>query len=87
MEALVAVGFAANILQFVDYVSHLLNIGSQLRRQGISEFNSDLERSATLLEHQVTRIRFQCGTTAGSTAASQVKKNFSRLYRRMLTFG
>ncbi|TVY30238.1 hypothetical protein LHYA1_G000648 [Lachnellula hyalina] len=52
MEALVAVGFAANILQFVDYVSHLLNIGSQLRRQGISDFNSDLERSATLLKHQ-----------------------------------
>jgi hypothetical protein len=62
MEALAAVGFAANILQFVDSVSHVLKIGNQLRRNGMSDFNSDLERSTVVLQHQVDRIRIQCGT-------------------------
>ena len=72
MEALTAVGFAANILQFVDSVSHVLKVGNQLRRNGMSDFNSDLERSATLLKHQVDQIRGLCGT-AGVDEVSQVR--------------
>ena len=72
MEALVAVGFAASILQFVDFVCHALDLGSQLRRQGMSDVTLDLEQSAKFLEHQVSRIRSQCGAATGMDVTDQV---------------
>ena len=73
MEALVAVGFAANILQFVDSVCLVFNVGSQLRRHGMTDFNSDLERSTKFLEHQIARIRSQQGAVTGLDEADQVQ--------------
>ena len=72
MEALVAVGFAANVLQFVDYICHTLKIGKQVWSNGMSDTGSDLECSTTLLEHQIERIRRQSGTASGVNEASQV---------------
>jgi hypothetical protein len=73
MEALVAVGFAANILQFVDYVCSVVDIGNQLRRNGMTESNIDLERTTKTLEHQIARIRSQHGATSGVEEADQVR--------------
>ncbi len=84
MEALAAVGFAANILQFVDSVSHVLKVGSQLRRNGMSDFNSDLERSTVLLQHQVDRIRMQCGAAHGVDEAGQVGSLLRVLYQVLI---
>jgi hypothetical protein len=72
MEALVAVGFAANILQFVDYICHVLNVGKQLRRQGMTDSNLDLERAAKILENQVVKIRSQQGTSTGLDETDKV---------------
>ena len=72
-KALAAVGFAANILQFVDSVCYVLDVGSQLRRHGMSDFNWDLERSTKFLEHQVARIRSQQGAVTGLDEADQVQ--------------
>ena len=72
-KALAAVGFAANILQFVDSVCHVLNVGRQLRRHGMTDFNWDLERSTKFLEHQVARIRSQQGAVTGLDEADQVQ--------------
>jgi len=73
MEALVAVGFAANILQFVDFVCHALDLGNQLRRQGMSDVTLDLEQSAKFLEHQVSRIRSQRGAATGLDVTDKVR--------------
>ena len=73
MEALAAVSFAANILQFVDSICHVLKVGSQLRRRGMTDFNLDLERSTKFLEHQVARIRSQQGAVTGLGEADQVQ--------------
>ena len=78
MEALVAVGFAANILQFVDYTCYVLKIGKQLRRKGMSETTSDLEKSAESLQHQVDRIRSQQGTTADLHRAGPALDNLAK---------
>jgi hypothetical protein len=72
MEALVAVGFAANILQFVDYICHVLNVGKQLRRRGMTDSNLDLERAAKILENQVVKIRSQQGTGTGLDETDKV---------------
>ena len=76
MEALVAVGFAANILNFVDFICHALKIGNQIRRNGMSDSNADLEKSITLLEHQMNKIRMQCGQTTSDTDVDEVCKSF-----------
>lgn len=72
MDALAALGFAANIFQFVESVSHVLQIGNQLRRNGMSDGHTELERSASILQHQVDRIRIQCGTAASVDQAGKV---------------
>lgn len=72
VDALAAIGFAANILQFVDYICHVLKVGRQLRRQGMVESNQDLEQTARLLEHQVARIRSQQGVETGLDESDQV---------------
>ena len=61
MEGLAAIGLAANILQFIDWTCHILNIGSQIRRHGISDFHMDLDRTAKELDYQIQRIRPQTG--------------------------
>ncbi|KAK0514638.1 hypothetical protein JMJ35_003255 [Cladonia borealis] len=61
MEGLAAIGLAANILQFIDWTCHILDIGSQIRRQGISDLHMDLDRTAKELEYQIQRIRPQTG--------------------------
>ena len=61
MEGLAAISLAANILQFIDWTCHLLEIGSQVRRHGISDFHMDLDRTAKELEYQIQRIRPQTG--------------------------
>jgi len=60
--ALAAIGLAANILQFIDWVSHVCQVGSQIRRNGMSDFNLELERTAQELEYQLQRIRPHSGT-------------------------
>jgi len=73
MDPLAAVGFAANILQFVDYVSHVLKIGKQIQRHGMVESNQDLEQTATLMEHQLARIRAQQGIDTGLDGPDKVR--------------
>jgi len=74
MDALVAVGFAANILQFVDGTCYILKIGRQLRRNGMTDSNLSLEQSIRFFEHQVARIRSQQpAAAAGSDPAEQVR--------------
>jgi hypothetical protein len=72
MEALAAVGFAANILQFIDWIAHVLAIGSQIRRNGVTDFNLNLERTAKELRYQISRIRPQKGTTTSLSQNDQV---------------
>lgn len=52
-----AIGFAANILQFIDYVSHILKIGKQIKRTGMSDFKFTIQESAKFLTDQANRIR------------------------------
>ena len=52
MDPVTAVGFAANILGFIDFVSHLLAIGSQIRRDGVPEYHYSLQKSAERLRRQ-----------------------------------
>jgi len=75
MEALAAVGFAANILQFVDGVCHVLKIGRQLRRNGMTDSNLNLEQSVKFLEHQITRIRSQQAIVTGSGQVEQASSH------------
>jgi len=56
MDPFTGIGLVANILQFVDYVCHVLKIGRQIRRDGLVESNQELEQTAKVLEHQVARI-------------------------------
>lgn len=67
-----AVGFAANILQFVDYICHVLNVGKQLRRHGTTNSNLNLERAARVLENQVVKIRSQQGAGTGLDETDEV---------------
>lgn len=60
MEALAAVGLAANILQFVDYVCQVMEIRKQIRRNnGVLDWQQDIERSAVLLKNQAHRIQLR----------------------------
>lgn len=70
--ALAAIGLAANILQFIDWVSHVCEVGSQIRRNGISDFNLSLERTVLELEHQLGRIHPPSGTITCATKAEEV---------------
>lgn len=69
---LAAISLAANILQFIDWVSHVCQVGSQIRRNGISDFNLDLERTVDGLEHHLQRIRPPPGGLTCATRADQV---------------
>jgi hypothetical protein len=70
--ALAAIGLAANILQFIDWVSHICEVGSQIRRNGITDFNLSLERTVEELEHQLGRIHLPSGTITCATKAEEV---------------
>ncbi len=70
--ALAAISLAANILQFIDWVSHVCQVGSQIRRNGISDFNLDLETTVGGLEHHLQRIRPPPEGVTCSTRADQV---------------
>lgn len=73
MEALVAIGYAANILQFVDSICHVLKVGRQLRRRGMADSTLDLERAARFLENQVVKLRAQQGAGTGSEETEEVR--------------
>ncbi|KAH9217801.1 hypothetical protein DL95DRAFT_92377 [Leptodontidium sp. 2 PMI_412] len=70
-SALATIGLAANILQFIDWVSHVCDVGSQIRRNGMSDFNLDLDRTSAELKHQLQRIRPPPGTITCATRAEQ----------------
>jgi hypothetical protein len=70
--ALAALGLAANILQFIDWVSHVLDIGSQIRRNGMSDFQIGLEKTAKELRHHVARIKTPPGLAACPSQNDQV---------------
>jgi hypothetical protein len=74
--ALAALGLAANILQFIDWISHVLDIGSQIRRNGMSDFQIGLEKTARELEHHVARISAPLGTATCRTEHDQVSKRW-----------
>lgn len=76
-DALAAIGLAANILQFIDWVSHVCDVGSQIRRNGMSDFNLDLDRTSAELKHQLQRIRPPPGTITCATRAEQVNRTSS----------
>ncbi|KAI1462406.1 hypothetical protein F4805DRAFT_132829 [Annulohypoxylon moriforme] len=50
MEALVAVGLASNVLQFVDFTAKLIGISNELRNHAASSENRDHQVIATHLE-------------------------------------
>lgn len=81
MEALAAVGFAANILQFVDYVCHVVKVGRQMRRNKMPDCNLNLEKTAKVLEHQIAKIRSQQGGATGLKEADKVGEQQSALLR------
>ena len=49
MEALVAVGLASNVLQFVDFTAKLISISNELRNNATSSENRDYRVIATHL--------------------------------------
>ncbi|KAK7425991.1 hypothetical protein QQZ08_007573 [Neonectria magnoliae] len=52
MDPFAAIGFAANLLQFIDYLSYILKVGEQICRNGMPEFSSNIQTSAKILEDQ-----------------------------------
>ena len=79
MEAITAIGLAANILQFVDYVCHVLEIGKQIRRTGIGDWHQSIERDAALLKHQAHRIQLRKGDEESGDNPGQVRLYMSFL--------
>ena len=77
MEPLVALAFAANILQFIDWISHVLDVGNQIRRDGISDFNMGLDRTANELTYQIQRIKPQREHLTCQNQTDQVGKHFN----------
>ena len=57
MEGLAAISLATNILQFIDRTCHILGVGSQVPRHGISDFHMNLDRTAKELEYQILQRR------------------------------
>lgn len=51
MEALVAVGLAANTVQFIDFTLKLLKSGKEYYREGVLAENTDLEDLTSRLEY------------------------------------
>ncbi|KAJ4319345.1 hypothetical protein N0V84_006430 [Fusarium piperis] len=59
MDPFAAIGFAANLLQFIDYLSYILKVGKQIRRNRMPEFQSDIQTSLKILQDQVSRLRLR----------------------------
>ncbi|KAF5535388.1 P-loop containing protein [Fusarium phyllophilum] len=53
---LATIAFAGNILQFIDWVAHVVNVGNQIRRNGMTEFDMTLDATTRILKHQILRI-------------------------------
>ena len=66
------IGLTGNILQFIDWLSSVLAIGNQIRRNGTSDFNLTLEQAAEGLERQVQRIMPREGVHTCHTYAENV---------------
>jgi len=66
-----AIGLVGNIIQFIDWISSVIAIGNQIRRNGASDFDLTLEKAAQGLEHQVQTILTRRSSIA-NTAAEEV---------------
>lgn len=70
MEAIVAVGLASNVVQFVDFTTKLVVIANELRNDAASSENRDHQAIATHLEalaqsiSDTTKAISQASTTA-----------------------
>ena len=73
MDPVTAVGVAANILQFVDYICHVLEIGKQIRRTGMGDWHQDIETSAALLKHQAQRLQLRKDDEGAVVESDQVR--------------
>ncbi|KAI1096649.1 hypothetical protein F5B19DRAFT_144 [Rostrohypoxylon terebratum] len=75
MEALVALGLAANVLQFVDFTAELIGISNELRNNAASSENRDYRVIATHLESLSQKISNSAqAISQNSTTVSQEEK-------------
>ena len=71
MEALVAVGLASNVLQFVEFTTKLIGVANELRNNAASSENRDHQAIAAHLEVLAKNISDSIkAISQASTAAS-----------------
>ncbi|KAI3316766.1 hypothetical protein HD806DRAFT_516636 [Xylariaceae sp. AK1471] len=69
--ALAAIGFAANLLQFIDWVARALEVSDQIRQNGGSAHAIGLKETAEVLRHQISRLVPNNGRLGCDTEAEQ----------------
>jgi hypothetical protein len=88
MEALVAVGVASNVVQFVDFAAKLIQTSNELRHGAASSENKDYSLVATHLEvlaggiHDRPQAIAQC--SAAASAEEKVKRE--KMWRPFLKY-